>query len=645
MHRRLCALAVVTAAWLLPATVSDAATYCVGSPANCPAGGITPSPPKLDRAVELAGLSVVDDVILLGAGTFSGNDALIVPQNANAGALLIEGQGAATVVGSAQILDAEATVRAVEATGPASGTAITVTRGAADAISVDSTAAGLTGVRLAEGGRLTNSTVTLTGGGSVATLTTSGDGTVADSSLNACTGAVNHSTGTTTVQRTRVLASTGFDADVGGMFIDTATHGFDSTLTCAPNAAVSMRGAATVPRSVRVTNLTAVDDSGVVGTAGIRLRRDSGASTMDAIIGSSIFTGHASTLVRTTATADPAPTATISASAIDEVQATAAGYVAGAEPNLDNPVLGFVDELSGDFRLTYLSELIDVGEAVTPAGSSPTDLAGSARELEGKPAVNGPVGRRDIGAFEYVPGLPTVTGTVIPDTADIGDVMTFVVGTSDPGDPGEDLTYEWAFDDGTTLSGEAVDKSFATAGPHVATLTATDASGWTATDDVPVTVTIPAPPDPEPDPEPEPEPVITTDTGTATGTGGGTTGGTPPTTVRESRGPGVAFTRRAAAVDLQGRVAIRVQCRATSATCVGRVVLTTVRRVNGRPRTIKLGAAAYRIGPETIETVRVKLNRSRLPIVRAASALKVRATATVTGGRATSATLTVRGRR
>src|SRR5687768_7160693 len=107
MSRMLMMIAVVAAAGMFSVASAEAATYCVDAPPGCV--GVAFSPPKLERAVELAAASAEDDVIELGAATYGNTDNLLVPQTA-LGTLLIQGQGATTVFGSGstrpQILDA-----------------------------------------------------------------------------------------------------------------------------------------------------------------------------------------------------------------------------------------------------------------------------------------------------------------------------------------------------------------------------------------------------------------------------------------------------------------------------------------------------------------------------------------------------------
>jgi len=84
-----------------------------------------------------------------------------------------------------------------------------------------------------------------------------------------------------------------------------------------------------------------------------------------------------------------------------------------------------------------------------------------------------------MGAFEYQRRAPTASFTVTPASSTAGTASTFDgSGSSDP-DPGDTLTYLWAFDDGASASGAVVSHGFATAGAHSATLTVTDPAGLT----------------------------------------------------------------------------------------------------------------------------------------------------------------------
>jgi hypothetical protein len=73
-------------------------------------------------------------------------------------------------------------------------------------------------------------------------------------------------------------------------------------------------------------------------------------------------------------------------------------------------------------------------------------------------------------------------------TAGAGQDITFDA-TAGDADPGEKLTYQWAYDDGTSAAGATVQHAFTSAGDHSATLTVSDPVGLTATAQITVTVT------------------------------------------------------------------------------------------------------------------------------------------------------------
>lgn len=136
----------------------------------------------------------------------------------------------------------------------------------------------------------------------------------------------------------------------------------------------------------------------------------------------------------------------------------------------------FVNAAGGDFRLAWNSPYIDGGdESVGPAAAS-NDLNGQTRVTDGDADA---VPKLDVGAFEYQRVAPITSANATPTSVAIGEVTTFS-GLAIDGD-GDDVTYSWSFDDGAAASGQSVGHTFATGGPHTATLTVTDASGLTGT--------------------------------------------------------------------------------------------------------------------------------------------------------------------
>jgi hypothetical protein len=144
-----------------------------------------------------------------------------------------------------------------------------------------------------------------------------------------------------------------------------------------------------------------------------------------------------------------------------------------------HPVSGtprFVDAAVGDYRLPYDSPLVDAGD---PATLAPTlDLGRLPR----------PVGRRDVGAYEYQRRPPVVAVAASPSSNSSGQPFTFEATATDP-DPGDSpLTYSWHFDDGATAGGATVTHAFASAGAHSGTVTVSDPAGAEASATAAVTV-------------------------------------------------------------------------------------------------------------------------------------------------------------
>jgi PKD domain len=146
----------------------------------------------------------------------------------------------------------------------------------------------------------------------------------------------------------------------------------------------------------------------------------------------------------------------------------------------------FANPSNGDFRLlaSSPSALFAADPTIKEAGESATDL-------DGMPRFNGAL--RDLGAYQHQ--LPTVTASAGASSATTGAAANFTATgtTTAPNDP---LTYKWSFDDGQTATGASVSHAFAAVGSHVATVTVTDALGFTATATASVTVTAAAAPAP-----------------------------------------------------------------------------------------------------------------------------------------------------
>ena len=84
-----------------------------------------------------------------------------------------------------------------------------------------------------------------------------------------------------------------------------------------------------------------------------------------------------------------------------------------------------------------------------------------------------------------------ITNPAPADTFDTGISINYIAEAFTPGMYDDAFTYDWAFDDSTTDSGASVTKSWAVAGAHTATVTATDTvTGLTATTSITNTINL-----------------------------------------------------------------------------------------------------------------------------------------------------------
>ena len=157
----------------------------------------------------------------------------------------------------------------------------------------------------------------------------------------------------------------------------------------------------------------------------------------------------------------------------------------GGNINANPDLIALAD---GDHPVAFDSPVIGAGN---PSITGPlTDLLGNPRPGAGSTHVG-------MGAFEYQHVAPTAVATATPGSVEAGTPATFSADSSDP-NPGDTLTYSWAFDDGTTASGPSVTHAFTTAGTHTATLTVTAPSGLASSAHAQVTVTAAPPTQPTP---------------------------------------------------------------------------------------------------------------------------------------------------
>jgi PKD domain len=131
---------------------------------------------------------------------------------------------------------------------------------------------------------------------------------------------------------------------------------------------------------------------------------------------------------------------------------------------------------STDHHLAPGSPLIDAAD--------PTETGG----LDGDGNCNA---RRDIGAFEFTPG-PRAPRAVATASLE-GDMATFdASGSCDP--DGDELSFDWTFDDGGGGPGASLQRTFSSPGLHFGTVTVTDSTGRSATSTASVVLPAPGPP-------------------------------------------------------------------------------------------------------------------------------------------------------
>ena len=264
-------------------------------------------------------------------------------------------------------------------------------------------------------------------------------------------------------------------------------------------------------------------------------------------------------------------------------------YTPGAH-NIDVADAKLLDIPRGDLRPRWDSPLVDRGDPVPGAGEPMADLAGADRTVNGV---------TDIGAHEYGRHAPTISAAASPTSALTGDAITFSAAIADA-DPNELPEVTWSFDDGTTAAGSLVTHAFSTPGTHVATATATDPAGLTATAFAPVTVSAPSLP-------------------------------------RKAMAPGFGFKKLTAR---KGFVRVVLSCPVIAADCRGTVFLRLAAN-----RRVELGRAKYRIARGTKKSVRVRLsNGARRRLRTARRGLRVKLVARPIGAGSKSKTVRLTGR-
>jgi hypothetical protein len=609
--RRLAALLAPVAVTLFAASTADAAVYCVDAP-GCPAGSIPKA--SLQAAVTAANADAAKDTVRITPGTYSSPGV--------------------TASQPIEIVGAGESHTTINHSG-ASGDLLYLL---APGSSVSDLAIGLThdgqhGVRLAKGADAAR--VTVAGPSSLKPVSgiiaedpdsdmrsitvrlgpdqasygilDMGGGTIADADLTAGLG-ISPADAGTIVRRATVHAPIPLFLSGGILNIANALlrpHPDD------PNgyfeAASVTNGNAGENALLNAADLTIVGN----GTGrGIGVTSNSSVNTGHATanVSGAIVRGVSTPIHRQGDSASETANVNISHSSYraSSVESSGAGtFTAGAGNLTSDPDPHFVDAAAGDYRLRYDSPFRDAGPPTEPLSSDDPDLAGRARVRDAD-GTGGAV--RDIGAFEYQRLAPVASFSVAPAATPLGAATSFDGAASvDPdGDP---ISLSWAFGDGGTAAGTQASHVFGAAGSYLPTLTATDATGLTATVAHAATVVGPAPP---------------------------TQTSQQPSAAPAPSRPFAGVRLLSTKLSLRGRlITLKLSCPAgTVGRCSGRTRLTAHR--------VTIGRAPFSIAPDSRSRIRLRVAHAGRRVLERTPRLRARAVSAARDGAGQSKSTAVR---
>ncbi len=469
--RAWCVLAGLLGALLACASPAAASDFCVAPATGCGGGQL----PSLQRALDAALASTGPDTVRLPAGTVNGPGVYRSANPDNTVDVVGAGRDATTIVSSADgyVLDLERTgvlsdLTVREAAVPPPGQFGSYIAGTVDRVAfVTANDADVTG---------TVRHVLATGTG-----TLSVNGTIEDSDLQGA--GLYTGTSDTIVRRVRSVGPFPLYGQNHSLVVSSSL--FVSTTLGGTVASVSPSAVRDAQGTALLSNVTLIGAGG--SCIGLAVSGANGAysppddfTLEDATLASSIVRGCPTSVDRDYGGGNRSADLTIFASDLDLSPAAVVSRGSGTltagpgDGNVNTDPL-FVALPGFAQLLRFNSPVLDRGltHALSPEESA-TDLDGDPRIVDGD--GNG-TATRDMGAFEYQRRAPAATASASPGTANPGQQVAFR-GSATEADPGESVvSYAWRFDDGATATGAAVSHAFATAGRHVATLTATDSAG------------------------------------------------------------------------------------------------------------------------------------------------------------------------
>jgi hypothetical protein len=483
---------LATAVLCLAAPAWSDTTLCVHqSTGTCPAGS-TDDGSDLQSALSDAGSDGQPTTVDVLAGTYSGpflslsNEPLSIA-GAGVGQTILRGGSTVLEAGCASTCEAGTFAihdLSVQMTSAGSTGLTLFSPFDAHDVAVGSTASSgtATGVDLTGTATLERAAVTLpqTGGPSTA-VHVQGQSHASDLTLAADVGVAVDATGTLSLGRAAI------DADVAGVTSLGAGTALDDALIrltgTGARGVTSVAGAVTASLSVLNSTIraTGTNDVGVyVQSTGASSGNRQGVANVT----NTILWGETTPEDCVIAgPGGPLPSLTMGYDDVDPAGTNSCVATIG-HPLAVTP--GFVS--GTDAHLRFDSPLVDQGSpaVATPAGT--TDLDGDPRLVDGD--GNG-AAVRDVGAYEYQ-RRPPDAGANAPDTAALGQPVTFDASASFDPDPGDSLSYGWSFGDGANAATAVASHAFASTGVHTATVNVTDSTGLITT--AQVTVTIPGAP-------------------------------------------------------------------------------------------------------------------------------------------------------